>query len=92
MNRVSGFDFDLLFDQYLRTPDLPLLKYSVKGKTLSVWFEKVVPGFSVPVLLHINGKEQRVLISETPKEIALKSRLKSFELDRNFYMTVAEEK
>jgi len=92
INRVSGFDFSLYFDQYLRTANLPVLKYAVKGKSLSVWFEDVVPGFSVPVLLHINGKEQRVLVSETPTEIVLKSALKSFELDRNFYMTVAEEK
>ena len=91
ISRISGFDFSLLFDQYLRTANLPLLKYSVKGKSLSVWFENVVPGFSVPVLLHINGKEQRVLVSETPKEIALKSRLKSFELDRNFYMKVTAD-
>ena len=92
INRVSGFDFSLLFDQYLRTPNLPLLKYSAKGKSLSVWYENVVPGFSVPVLLRINGKEQRVLVSDTPKEIALKSALKSFELDRNFYMKVAAAK
>ncbi len=92
INRVSGFDFSFLFDQYLRTSNLPLLKYAAKGKSLSVWFEDVVPGFSVPVLLHINGKDQRVLVSETPTEIVLKSALKSFELDRNFYMTVAEEK
>lgn len=91
ISRVSGFDFSLLFDQYLRTPQLPLLKYSVKGKSVSVWFEDVVPGFRVPVVLRINGKEQRVLVSETPTEIALKSRLKSFELDRNFYMTVEAE-
>ncbi|MCP4771327.1 MAG: M1 family metallopeptidase [Planctomycetes bacterium] len=92
ISRVSGFDFSLLFDQYLRTPNLPQLNYSSKGKSVSVWFDKVVPGFSAPVVLHINGKEQRVLISETPKEIALKSRLKSFELDRNFYMTVVTKK
>jgi len=91
ISRVSGFDFSRVFDQYLRTAGLPLLKYAVKGKSLSVWFEDVVPGFSVPVLLHINGKEQRVLVSETPKEIALKSALKSFELDRNFYMRVAAQ-
>ncbi|MDA0667738.1 MAG: M1 family metallopeptidase [Planctomycetota bacterium] len=92
ISRVSGFDYNLLFDQYLRTPNLPLLKYSGKGKSLSVWFEKVVPGFSVPVLLRINGEELRVLVSEDPTEIVLKSALESFELDRNFYMTVAAAK
>jgi len=89
ISRVSGFDFSLVFDQYLRTADIPLLKHEAKGKTLTVWWERVVPGFRVPVVLHINGKEQRVVISEEPTEIKLTSPLKSFELDRNFYMDVA---
>lgn len=91
INEVTGFDYTLVFDQYLRTKDLPLLKYSKKGKTVSVWFERVVPGFSAPVVLHLNGKPQRLVVSEKPMEISLKSKLKSFELDRNFYMDVEAE-
>lgn len=90
INEATGFDFSLVFDQYLRTKDLPLLKYSKKGKTVSVWFEKVVPGFTAPVVLHLNGKAQRVMLSEEPMEITLKSKLKTFKLDRNYYMNVEE--
>lgn len=92
ISNASGFDFSLVFDQYLRTKDLPLLKYATKDKSVLVWFDKVVPGFRAPVVLHLNGKPQRVVISEQPTVIALKSKLKTFELDRNFYMDVAEEK
>ena len=88
LSRVSGFDFSRVFDQYLRTTNIPVLKYATSGESLSVWWDNVVPGFSVPVLVRINGKEQRVLITEEPREIALGSKLESFELDRNFYMTV----
>ena len=88
LNRESGFDFSLFFDQYLRTTKIPVLKYEVAGKSLSVWWDNVVPGFCVPVVVRINGKEHRVLVAEQPEKIALASKLKSFELDRNFYMTV----
>lgn len=91
INEVTGFDYTLVFDQYLRTKDLPLLKYSKKGKTVSVWLERVVPGFSAPVVLHLNGKPQRAVLSEQPTEIPMKSKLKSFQLDRNFYMDVEED-
>ncbi len=91
LSRESGFDFSRVFDQYLRTTDIPRLAYSSSGKTLSVWWENVVPGFSVPVLVKINGKERRLTIAEEPTNIALDGKVKSFELDRNFYMTVAAQ-
>jgi aminopeptidase N len=90
-NRKSGFDFSLFFDQYLRTTDIPVLKYATRGKELTVWWENAVPGFSVPVLVRINGKERRITVSDQRKSITLGAELKSFELDRNFYMAVAAE-
>lgn len=88
ISQSTGFDYSLVFDQYLRTNEIPVLKYSLQGQSLEAWWENVVPGFSVPVLLRINGEEQRVTISETPTTLALDSLLESFELDRNFYMKV----
>ena len=88
MSQASDFDFSLFFDQYLRTTDIPVLAYSNEGGSLSVWWDDVVPGFRVPVLLRINGEELRVTVAEEPTLIALEEPLESFELDRNFYMSV----
>ena len=88
MSRECGFDFAPLFQQYLRTKDIPVLAYTVKAKAVEVRWEKAVPGFRVPVVLRINGKEQRVTVANEPSTIALDDELTSFELDRNFYMTV----
>ena len=49
-----------------------------------VWCDDVVPGFTLPVLLRINGREQRVTVSERPLELDVGAELESFELDRNF--------
>lgn len=91
INRESGFDFSLFFDQYLRTKNIPVLKYTVDKKRVSMWWDNVVPGFTLPVLLRINGKPRRLSISEHPTELTLKSKLRTFQLDRNFYMTTAAE-
>ena len=88
ISRECGFDFGPMFQQYLRTTDIPVLVYAPKDKAVEVWWEKAVPGFRVPVLLRINGKEQRVTVGGEPTAVAIDGELKSFELDRNFYMTV----
>ncbi len=90
VSRETGFDFGCFFEQYLRTTKIPVLKHRVDGQSLSVWFDDVVEGFTVPVVLRINGKEQRVTVGEKPTRLDLDATLESFELDRNFYMNVAE--
>ncbi|MFO1076802.1 MAG: M1 family metallopeptidase [Planctomycetota bacterium] len=88
MSKTCGFDFGKVFDQYLRTTKIPVLKYEPVDGGVRVWFENVVPGFQVPVLLRIDGKEQRVKVGEEPTKVALASKFASLELDRNFYMKV----
>ncbi|MFT5287588.1 MAG: aminopeptidase N [Planctomycetota bacterium] len=83
---LAGFDFSKLFDQYLRTTKIPLLKYEAVDSGVAVHFENIVPDFSMPVLLHINGEPHRVEVSDQPHRIELGSELMTFELDRNYYM------
>ncbi len=91
MSKACGFDFGKVFDQYLRTTQIPLLHHEVDGNGVKVWLTDVVPGFQVPVLLHIDGKDQRVTVGEEPVRIALDQKPESIELDRNFYMRTAAQ-
>ncbi|MFT4843338.1 MAG: aminopeptidase N [Planctomycetota bacterium] len=88
MSRKAGLDFNRVFEQYLRTTKIPVLAYEASAGSVSVWFENVVAGFAVPVVVRINGKEHRVQVSEKATKIKVAGKLESFELDRNFYMTV----
>ncbi|MFT7677336.1 MAG: aminopeptidase N, partial [Planctomycetota bacterium] len=90
MSEVAGFDYSRVFDQYLRDTRIPELQYSTDGDRVDLWWDKVVPGFEVPVVVVLNGEPQRLLISSTPTSVQLGGKLESIELDRNFYMTVAE--
>ena len=91
ISRATGFDYSLVFDQYLRTTKIPVLQHQVDDGELTVWWSNVVAGFVVPVVLLINGEQQRVVIAEQPTKVPLKGKLESFAVDRNFYMKLADK-
>jgi aminopeptidase N len=43
ISQKAGIDLSKVFDQYLRTTQIPLLRYKIEGSTLSFKYEKVVP-------------------------------------------------
>lgn len=45
----TGLDLTKIFDQYLRTADVPVFEYRIDGRTLSYRWANVVPGFDMPV-------------------------------------------
>ena len=47
----SGLDLKLFFDQYLRTPRIPLLEIKQEGKDILYRYNYVVDGFNMPVRL-----------------------------------------
>jgi aminopeptidase N len=88
ISRACGFDFGRVFDQYLRTTQIPVLAYARREGGLAVWWENVVPGFRIPVLVHVDGEAKRVTVAAEPVVIPVADPAASFELDRNFYMKV----
>ena len=91
ISRECGFEFGPYFDQYLRTTKIPVLAYEGVDGGVRLWWDGVVNGFEVPVVVRVNGAEQRVLVSSKPSLLRLDVPLQSFELDRNFYMEVEEQ-
>jgi aminopeptidase N len=45
----AGTDLTKVFDQYLRTTQVPVLEYKIEGATLSYRWNDVVPGFDMPL-------------------------------------------
>lgn len=54
ISKKSGMDFSKVFDQYLRTIQIPVLEYSQNGKTLKFRWSQTVKDFWLP--LRINTK------------------------------------
>src|SRR5262245_39352468 len=63
-----GLDLGKVFDQYLRSTNIPLLEYRVQGNKVSFRWNRVVPGFAMPI---------RVIVNETPMNITPTEELKS---------------
>ena len=90
INKKSGLDLSKVFDQYLRTTNIPLLKYSINGKTLSFNYERVVKGFAMPLRVMINGKERVITPTEVRQTLDFPEEIKTVEVNRNFYVETAK--
>jgi aminopeptidase N len=90
ITRKAGIDFSKLFDQYLRTTNIPLLKYKPNGKTVEFNYERVVQGFEMPIRVAINGKEVVIKPSELKQTFEFSEDIKTFEVNRNFYIEAAK--
>ena len=88
ITRKAGIDLSKVFGQYLRTTKIPLLRYSVNGKTVTFNYERVVKGFAMPVRVTINGKETVITPSEVKQTLDFIEEIKTFEVNRNFYIEV----
>lgn len=90
ISRHAGRDLSSVFDQYLRTTDVPVFEYQLLGSTLSYRWTRVVPGFDMPLDVRL-GEEGFTRIHPTAgwrtAEVEL-SDPADFEVDRNYYVEV----
>jgi aminopeptidase N len=86
----SGHDFSKLFDQYLRTTQVPELQWTVRKDELFVRWNNVVPGFAMSIKITVNGEERMVPITGawTSPARGLKAKTAELAADRNWYVTV----
>jgi aminopeptidase N len=84
-----GVDLTKVFDQYLRTTNIPQLEYKVEGNKVSFKWSRVVPGFAMPIRVIVNGKPMKIAPAEELKSITSSEAIKTFEVDRNYYVDSA---
>jgi aminopeptidase N len=89
-NTESGMDLTPVFDQYLRTVNIPVLKLANKNGNLSYHWENTIDGFNMPVDVEVNGKKVRLYPSAKPQQYKI-GKAKSNDvrvLDSNFLIDV----
>jgi len=91
ISNKAGTDLSKVFDQYLRTTKIPLLRYSVNGKSVSFYYDRVVKGFAMPLRVSLNGKEIQITPNEVKQTFEFSEEIKTFEVNRNFYIEAAKE-
>jgi aminopeptidase N len=85
ISKKSGKDLSKLFDQYLRTPQIPTLEYKTQGDKLSYRWTNCIEGFNMPVKLA--NSDQWITPGTGWKETTVKA-AKNFQVDNNFYIIV----
>ena len=86
ISEASGIDFDLFFDQYLRTTKIPVFKYQINGNRLEYRYQNVVPGYDYPLRVWINGEVVSLKPTEEMQTLLGDEAIKAFEVDRNFFV------
>jgi aminopeptidase N len=89
----SGINFGKVFDQYLRTTQVPVFEYRIQSDTLSYRWTSAVAGFDMPVKVTVKPGEL-TLIRPTRSWQRAPVQLPSpadFRVDRNFYVGVLQD-
>jgi aminopeptidase N len=86
ISKESGKNFSKVFDQYLRTTQIPVLEYKIEGYKLSYRYDSCVAGFNMPLKIHfktdqwIKPTEKWQTMEMYPEGDA------NFAIDKNFYI------
>jgi aminopeptidase N len=89
MSEKSGKDLSKIFDQYLRTTNIPELEYKMKGRKLSYRWTNSIAGFNMPLQIG-TGKAFWITPNKGWQEIEMPSNYSIDKLNKNFYITVKQ--
>lgn len=86
----TGLDLRKVFDQYLRTADVPVFEYRIDGRTLHYRWTNVVPGFDMPVEVTLSdGGYTKIRPTESWQTATLSLRdPSSFSVHPDYYVDV----
>jgi hypothetical protein len=81
-----------VFDQYLRTTQIPVLEYKLEGPRVSYRWTNVVRGFAMPVRVTTSpGTLTWIRPTESWKSTATRvARPEDFRVDDNFYIVARD--
>ncbi len=95
ISKKSGINLSRLFDQYLRTTQIPVLEYKIEGKTVSYRWNNTVTGFNFPIKVSFGkpgNAEQWISPSTEWQSLHLRKWFdgKTFLPDANFYIELKQ--
>lgn len=91
INKKTGINFTPIFDQYLRTTQIPKLEYKISRKKLYYRYMNCIKGFSVPIKIETD-KDVWITPTTQWQEMPIDKKIKEISIDRNFYMNLEKAK
>ena len=91
ISNASAFDFSAIFNQYLRTTQIPVLEYKIENKSVSYKYNNCIKEFNMPLFVSFgSGEKDPQLLKPTQQwqtlHLADWYDGKTFTADRNFYI------
>ncbi|MEO5683585.1 MAG: M1 family metallopeptidase [Chitinophagaceae bacterium] len=83
----AGIDFSKVFEQYLRSIQIPVFEYSIKNGRLSYRWANCIKGFNLGLKINCGG-EHWLKPTEQWQSWAMPAGSKEISPDRNFYINV----
>lgn len=98
ISEESGIDFSKVFDQYLRTTNIPTLEYlfSKNKKEFCFRWKNVVAGFNLPLIIHL--PESEIIIPATESWRQMEVPMNNFEevfaptVEKSYYIKLKQVK
>ncbi len=87
-SKESGKDLSKIFDQYLRTTNIPVLEYKINGDKFSYHWSNCVQGFEMPVKLQDSDSWLKPATEWKINSVSSDMSGKGLVVDKNFYVTV----
>lgn len=91
INQKTGINFTPLFDQYLRTTQIPKLEYKISKKKLSYRYTNCINSFSMSVKIKTD-KDVWITPTTQWQEMPIEKSVKEVVIDRNFYLKLEKAK
>jgi len=91
INKKSGYDFSKIFDQYLRTIEIPVLEYYIDSNQLHYRFSHTLSNFNMPVRYRLDEHStyKWLNVSNEWKQIKVGNiNTYNFNVDPNFYINL----
>lgn len=86
ISKQCGKDLSKVFDQYLRTVEVPVLEYKVNGNQLQYRWTQCVEGFNMPLKVQFGGEKWITPTTNWQTLSVGGAGSPSFTVDRNFYI------
>jgi len=81
----AGINFSKVFDQYLRTINIPILEYKIVKGNLNYRWANCIKGFNMPVKVLLSKDQYKFIYpSENFKQVKIPST--ELKVDENFYI------
>ena len=90
MIKYLNLDLQKIFDQYLRTTQIPVLEYQLKKGKLKYRWTNCVNGFNMPVEVIINSTAIMLTPTTSFKDMSIKAT--KLEVNNNYFIKTARIK